>query len=62
MAKEICTCGAVYEVTYRNTPIANTQSVDCSHCGAELAAWHNQTTWPDYRLVSRPPRSPKLVA
>ena len=63
MAAEICTCGAVYEVAYRCTPIANTQSIECAHCGTELAAWHNQTVWPDYKLVSRPlPTSPKRVA
>jgi hypothetical protein len=63
MAKETCTCGAVYEVTYRNTLMASTQSIDCDHCGAELAAWHDQMNWPDYKLISRPlPGSPKLVA
>jgi len=54
MAQETCKCGAVYEVKYHHTPIPDTDSEDCVHCGARLASWRNQTTWPEYTLVSRP--------
>lgn len=54
MAQETCKCGAVYEVTYHHSAIPDTDSEDCVHCGARLAAWHNQTTWPEYQLISTP--------
>lgn len=54
MAQETCKCGAVYEVTYRRTPIPDTDTADCEVCGARLASWRQSTSWPDYQLISRP--------
>jgi hypothetical protein len=54
MAQQTCKCGAVYEVTYQHTPIRDTDYEDCSHCGERLASWRNQTTWPEYKLISTP--------
>jgi hypothetical protein len=50
-----CTCGAVYRVEQRHTTVPDTDTVDCVCCGRRIASWRNQTTWPSYELIRRPP-------
>jgi hypothetical protein len=48
-----CDCRAVYRVDWTTTPLPDTDSADCEHCGKRLGAW-SETTWPSYTLIKRP--------
>jgi len=49
-----CSCGAVYKVTHTRAPFPDTGRAECECCGKLIKSWHNQTSWPSYKLIRKP--------
>jgi hypothetical protein len=44
----------VYRVTTTKTPIPDTDTAVCEHCGKVMDSWRQSTSFRSYDLISRP--------